>query len=64
MILDSLGESEARLSRALESVDQAISLLDWRYQGEAAPSIALLQRLRDDLRVAIALVESDPQLLH
>jgi hypothetical protein len=64
VILDSLDESEARLSRALESVDQAITLLDWRYQGEAAGSIDLLRRLRDDLRVAIALVESDPQLLH
>ncbi len=51
-----------RLARALESVDDAITLLEWRYDGDADGSIAKLERLREELRTAHALLESDERL--
>jgi hypothetical protein len=56
--------TRARLARALESVDDAIDLLEWRYDREAESSIDRLQRLRDDLLVAHALLVADEQFLH
>lgn len=53
-----------RLMRALESVDDAIDLLEWRYEGEADSSITRLQRLRDDLLVAHALLAADDSRMH
>jgi hypothetical protein len=53
-----------RLMRALESVDDAIDLLEWRYEGEAESSITRLQRLRDDLLVAHALLAADDGRMH
>jgi hypothetical protein len=53
-----------RLVRALESVDDAIDLLEWRYDRDAESSIDRLQRLRDDLLVAHALLVADDSRLH
>jgi len=53
-----------RLMRALESVDDAIDLLEWRYEAEAESSITRLQRLRDDLLVAHALLAADDGRMH
>jgi hypothetical protein len=51
-----------RLARALDSVDDAITLLEWRYDREAEASIAKLERLRDELQDAHLLLESDTRL--
>ena len=56
--------SRLRLMRALESVDDAIELLQWRYEAEAESSITRLQRLRDDLLVAHALLAADDGRMH
>jgi hypothetical protein len=56
--------TKQRLVRALESVDDAIDLLEWRYDREAESSISRLQRLRDDLLVAHALLVADEARLH
>jgi hypothetical protein len=53
-----------RLAQALASVEDAITLLEWRYDGEAETSIMRLQRLRDDLLVAHALLVVDEDRLH
>lgn len=53
-----------RLLRALESVDDAIDLLAWRYDHEAESSIVRLQRLKDDLIVAHALLDGAGERLH
>ena len=50
------------LTRALESLGDAIMLLEWRYEREAASTIARLERLREELRVAQALLESGDTL--
>ena len=64
MITGGHDATRLRLARALESVDDAITLLEWRYDREAETSIARLQRLRDDLLVAHALLEADNERLH
>jgi hypothetical protein len=51
-----------RLARALESLVDAITLLEWRYESDAESSIAKLERLHEELRVAHALLESDDRL--
>lgn len=51
-----------QLARALESVDDAIMLLEWRYDSEAASSVARLQRLRDELELAQTLLDSGDRL--
>jgi hypothetical protein len=51
-----------QLARALESVDDAIMLLEWRYEGDAEPSVAKLRTLRDELRFADALLEGEHRL--
>ena len=51
-----------QLARALESVDDAIMLLEWRYERDAAPSVAKLRDLREELRLADALLESERRL--
>ena len=61
----SLGVPDDRrfqLARALESLGDAIMLLEWRYEREAAGSIARLERLRDELQLAQRLRESSDQL--
>jgi hypothetical protein len=51
-----------QLGRALESLGDAIMLLEWRYEREADGSIARLERLREELQLAQALLESDGRL--
>ena len=51
-----------RLARALESVDDAITLLEWRYEHDAEASIVKLQRLRDELRNAHELLDAGQRL--
>jgi hypothetical protein len=51
-----------QLARALESVDDAIMLLEWRYERDAEPSVAKLRDLREELRLADALLESERRL--
>ena len=51
-----------QLARALEALGDAIMLLEWRYEREAAGSIARLERLRDELELARLLLESDDRL--
>jgi hypothetical protein len=51
-----------QLTRALESLGDAIMLLQWRYDGEAAGSVARLERLRDELELAQTLLQSDERL--
>jgi hypothetical protein len=50
------------LARALESLGDAIMLLEWRYERDADATIARLERLREELRVAQALLESGDTL--
>jgi hypothetical protein len=62
MIDGALDRRRWRLARALESVDDAITLLEWRYEHDAEASIAKLQRLRDELRNAHELLETGQRL--
>lgn len=57
-----IAESCRRLERALESVDDVIVLLDWRYQEEALSSIAKLECLRTELKLGLALAGADAPL--
>jgi hypothetical protein len=50
------------LGRALESLADAIMLLEWRYDDDASGSVARLERLREELRVAQTLLESGERL--
>ena len=52
----------AQLWRALASVDDAIMLLEWRYERGAEPSVAKLRDLREELRLADALLDSEGRL--
>ena len=54
----------ARVAQALESLEDAITLLEWRYSHEAEPSIARLERIREELRTALLLAGSSPTHLH
>ena len=54
----------SRVARALESLDDAITLLEWRYPYEAESSIARLEEIREELRIALVLEGSSPTLLH
>ena len=47
----------ARLRRALEAVDQAIELANAHIGAEAEPTVFGLERLRDDLLIALWLTE-------
>jgi hypothetical protein len=51
-----------QLARALESVDDAIMLLEWRYERDAEPSVAKLRDLREELRLADTLLQSERRL--
>jgi hypothetical protein len=51
-----------QLARALESLGDAIMLLEWSYDSEAASSVARLQRLRDELELAQTLLDSGDRL--
>ena len=51
-----------QLARALDSVDDVIMLLEWRYDRDAELSVAKLQALREELRLADALLESEHRL--
>ena len=44
-----------RVAQALKSLEDAITLLGWRYSYEAQPSIARLEQIREELRTALAL---------
>ena len=55
-------DRQFQLTRALESLADAIMLLEWRYDREAASTIARLERLREELRVAQTLLESGDTL--
>lgn len=50
------------LVRALESLADAIILLEWRYDLEAAGTIARLERLREELELAQMLLGSSDTL--
>jgi len=60
--VDSWGH--ARVTQALESLEDAITLLEWMYSHEAEPSIARLERIREELRTALLLAGSSPTQLH
>jgi hypothetical protein len=64
MMIGGREATRMRLARALESVDDAIDLLEWRYERDAESSIDRLERLRDDLLVAHALLVADDGRLH
>jgi hypothetical protein len=64
MIPGKVEESGDRLAKALLSLDDAIELLQWRYDRDADQSVTRLERLRDELRLALALAECDARLLH
>ena len=51
-----------QLARALESVDDAIMLLEWRYERDADPSVEKLRALREELRLAEVLLASGDRL--
>ena len=51
-----------RLARALESVEDAITLLEWRYERDAEPTVAKLRTLREELRLAETLLASGDRL--
>jgi hypothetical protein len=54
----------SRVARALESLEDAITLLEWRYPYEAESSIARLEEIREELRIALLLEGGSPSLLH
>lgn len=54
----------SRVARALESLEDAITLLEWRYPYEAGPTIAKLQEIREELRIALVLEGTSPARLH
>ena len=51
-----------QLARALESVDDVIMLLEWRYEPGVELSVAKLRDLREELRLADALLDSERRL--
>lgn len=51
-----------QLARALESLGDAIMLLEWRYERDAEPTVAKLRVLRDELRLAETLLASGDRL--
>jgi len=51
-----------QLGRALESLADAIMLLEWRYDDDASGTVARLERLRDELQLAQALLETGERL--
>ncbi len=55
-------DRQFQLARALESLGDAIMLLEWRYDSEAAPTIARLERLLHELQLAQTLLESGDTL--
>jgi len=57
-----LEERRLLLARAVESLADAIMLLEWRYEREAAPSVAKLECLRDELQLAQTLLENGNRL--
>ena len=61
MFPGNLSDSGARLERALESLDDVIELLKWRYAEDADPRLVCL---RDELRLALALAGCDARLMH
>jgi hypothetical protein len=50
--------------QALESIEDAIALLEWRYEGDAATSVARLEQIRDELRVALTLARVSSAPMH
>ena len=50
--------NRSRLLEALQSVDDAITLLEWRYDHEAAPSVERLESLAAEIRVALVLADT------
>lgn len=53
-----------RVTQALESLEDAITLLEWRYSFEAEPSIARLEQIREELRTALVLARDPRTPLH
>jgi hypothetical protein len=53
-----------RIAQALESLEDAITLLEWRYSYEAEPSITRLQQIRDELRTALLFAAGSEMPLH
>ena len=61
---DEFPDSEKPLAHALDSLEEAIGLLQWRYDRDADDSIARLEDLRDELRLALVLAECAAYPLH
>jgi hypothetical protein len=59
-----LPHSDKPLARALDSLEEAIDLLQWRYDRDADESVARLEDLRDELRLALVLAECAAHPLH
>jgi hypothetical protein len=55
---------QLRIAQALDSLEDAITLLEWRYSYEAEPSITRLQQIRDELRTALLLAAGSEMPLH
>jgi hypothetical protein len=53
-----------RVAEALESLEDAITLLEWRYPYEAQSSIARLEQIREELRSALVLADGSSTRLH
>lgn len=62
--MSSVAEDPRRvpLWRALQAVDDVIMLLEWRYEHDVELSVAKLHALREELRLADALLESERRL--
>jgi hypothetical protein len=59
-----LPHSDKRLAQALNSLAEAIDLLQWRYDRDADESVARLEDLRDELQLALVLAECSAHPLH
>jgi hypothetical protein len=53
-----------RLAQALEALDDAITLLEWRYANEAGPSVTRLEQIREELQLALTLAGGPATPLH
>jgi hypothetical protein len=62
VIPDARDERRLLLARAVESLADAIVLLEWRYEVDAVTGIAKLEHLREELQLAQAMLDSGDRL--
>jgi hypothetical protein len=62
VIPDARDERRLLLARAVESLADAIMLLEWRYEVDAVTSIAKLEHLLQELQLAQAMLDSGDRL--